>query len=50
MHETVEKLASNNKLWIQSFVDVFEKMQRNGYKSTDLNSQKLKTDFWTHWN
>ena len=41
--QTVEDFADNQELWMEAFVDSFEKVQLNGYNSLDQGPQ----DFWT---
>ena len=36
MHEIVELFANNQQLWINEFIEAFEKMQENGYESGKL--------------
>jgi len=43
--QTVEDFADNQELWMEAFVDSFEKVQLNGYNSLDQGSQ----DFWNHF-
>ena len=52
MYKNVEFFAYNNKAWINGFVDVFTKMQSNGYfnknASDQLKIQTLDGSFWAH--
>ena len=48
MYQNVEFFADNNKAWIYSFVDVFSKMQSNGYTNDQLKIQNLDGSFWDH--
>ena len=46
LYETVRDFAKNNQKWVNSFVDVWEKMVMNGYDASQL-VQGPKT-FWQH--
>ena len=43
--KSVEDFADDQELWIEEFVEVFEKMQCNGYESLEQGPK----DFWSHF-
>ena len=47
MWKTVEMYANDQELWIKDFVDVWSKMNVNGYNLSDLSQGP--TGFWTHF-
>ena len=43
--KSVEDFADDQELWIEEFVEVFEKMQCNGYESLEQGPK----EFWSHF-